>query len=104
MHGGFGVKPGSSARDAEQRARESERTPFRGNVGINVSRAVGQKFELEARPSGPGEALPAKPVASEPAPAPAPAPQPEVKSAVVETPPSAAGRVWNKFRGLFSRK
>ena len=95
MHGGFGVEPGSAARDAEERARESGATPFRGNVGIRVSRQAGQKFEFEARPSGPGEALPI----------PKAGPEPEARPPVVEPrAPSAAARIWGKFRGLFSRK
>ena len=101
MNGGFGIKPGSAARDAEQRAREARgagATPFRGNMGIRVGGQVGQKFELESRPSGPGEALPVpRPAAAAPVPEPAAAATP---AAV----PSAAARVWGKFRGLFSRK
>lgn len=93
MTGGFRVEPGSAARDAEQRAREAGPSPYRNSVGIRVGGQVGQKFEFESRPSGAGEALPIKP-----------APAPEVKPAPVEAPPSAAARVWGKFRGLFSRK
>jgi hypothetical protein len=97
MHGGFRVEPGSAARDAEQRAREAGPAPFRNNVGIRVGGQVGRKFEIESRPATPEEP-PVKPAA------PPPEPQPEVKAAAAEAPPSAAARLWGKFRGLFSRK
>jgi hypothetical protein len=105
MHGGFGIKPGSAARDAEQRAREARdagTAPIRANMGIRVGGQVGQKFELDSRPSGPGEALPLpRPAAATPVAAPVPKP-----AAPVPPPaePSAAARVWGKFLGLFSRK
>lgn len=96
----LGVRPGSAAREAEELARNSEEVPSNVSVGFKLSRGGGQKFEFEA-PSGAGEALPAKAPPVEPivAAAPAvPAPQPEAPPA-----PSAAARVWGKFRGLFSR-
>lgn len=98
MHGGFGVEPGSAARDAEQRARETEPSPFRNTVGMRLGAQVGRKFELESRPSGPGEA---RPVEQAPV---APAPQAEAQPAPPEKPPSGAARLWDAFRGLFSRK
>ena len=55
------IDVGSAARSAEQRreAESAERGEFKSTVGIHVSRAVGQKFELPSGPaSGPGEALP----------------------------------------------
>jgi hypothetical protein len=94
--GGFGVGPGSAARDTERRNREADPVP-RASMGIRVGGQIGRKFEFESgRPQGPGEALPAMP--AQPAPVQAAAP---VASA---DPPSAAGRLWGKFRGLFSGK
>jgi len=93
--GGFGVGPGSAARDAERRNREADPVP-RASMGIRVGGQLGRKFEYEqGRPQGPGEALPAKP--AQPVP---------VQAAPVAPadPPSAVGRLWGKFRGLFSRK
>ncbi len=96
----LGVRPGSAARDAEERARNSEEVPFNASVGFNLSRGGGQKFEFETRPSGSGEALPAKAPPVEPA-APvanAPPAQPEAPAGQ-----SAAAQAWGKFRGWFSR-
>ncbi len=101
----LGVRPGSAAREAEERARNSEEAPFNASVGFNLSRGGGVKFELETRPSGPGEAMPVKVPPAEPVAPAAPAaaapvaapPQPEAPPA-----PSAAAKVWGKFRGWFS--
>ena len=92
----LGMRPGSAAREAEERARNSDAAPFNASVGIKLSAGGGQKFELEARPSGPGEALPAKPPAVEPVVA--------AEPVVPPTPaPPAAAQIWGKFRGWFSR-
>ncbi|MGH9397122.1 MAG: hypothetical protein ACRD18_09770 [Terriglobia bacterium] len=48
-HDGFGIKPGSAAKAAEDGAGESSAVPrdqFRGSIGIRMTRAVSQKFEL----------------------------------------------------------
>lgn len=94
--GGFGVDPGSAARDAERRTREADPVP-RASMGIRVGGQIGRKFEFESgRPQGPGEAMPVMP--ARPAPVPAAAP------VTPADPSSAAQRLWGKFRGLFSRK
>ena len=54
-HYGFGVEPGSAAKAAEDAAKESSAAPrdqFRGSMGIRMTRAVGQKFELPKPASG----------------------------------------------------
>jgi len=96
MHGGFQVEPGSAARDAEQRSRESP--PIgKASVGIRVSRAVGQKFEFDAAPGKQaGEARPAVV-----APAQQSVAEQPVEGAAASSP---AARVWKKFRSLFGFK
>jgi len=96
---------GSAAKSAEERAKASEdasREPFRPSAGVRMSVGTGQKFELPARPTGPGEALPAPPAASAPAAAPAP-PQPTSPAAPIPPPAQGLSRLLGKFRGLFGR-
>ncbi len=55
MSQGFGIKPGSAAKAAEDNAADSSAVPrdqFRGAIGIRMTRAVGQKFELPKSASG----------------------------------------------------
>jgi hypothetical protein len=84
MTGGFRVEGGSAARDAEQRNRESGGVVPKRSVGIRVGGQVGRKFEIDS-----------------PRPA-APIPVEEPKS--TPAPPSAAARLWSKFRSLFGSK
>jgi hypothetical protein len=96
MHGGFQVGAGSAARDAEQRNRESPQIG-RAQVGIRLTRAVGQKFEFEAAPGKQaGEARPSVATPASQRPAEQPVAEP--------TPSSPAARVWKKFRSLFGFK
>lgn len=58
MSQGFGIEPGSAAKAAEDSAAESSAAPrdqYRGSMGIRMTRAVGQKFEL-AKPTSGAEA------------------------------------------------
>ena len=94
------IDVGSAARSAEQRreAEAAERGEFKSTVGIHVSRAVGQKFELPSGPaSGPGEALPV-PVSAAKEQAPKPAPVERETGGG-----SLASRVAEAWRILFRR-
>ena len=98
------IEPGSAARAAEQsrKAEAEARGEFKPTVGIRVSRAVGQKFELPSGPAtGPGEALPAIPKAGteQAAQAGPPATQAETKTSGG----TLGARLANAWRGLFRR-
>jgi len=97
------IEVGSAARAAEQsrKAEAEERGEFKSTVGIRVSRAVGQKFELPSGPaSGPGEALPVIPSANvEQAPPASKAPPAEAKTSGG----TLGARLANAWRSLFRR-
>jgi len=98
MHGGFQVEPGSAARDAEQRNRESPQVG-RAQVGIRLTRAVGQKFEFETAPGK--QAGEARPLVVTPAEQ-HQVEQRQAEQLVAEPPASsAAARAWKMFRGWF---
>ena len=88
---------GSAAKSAEQAARESGAEPRgQASVGIRVSSALGQKFELPERPVPRPEQIPAAQAAAVQQPATAPA-------AVEQPAAPPLSRLWGRFRGLFNR-
>lgn len=96
---------GSAAKSAEERAKAVEdapREPFRPSVGVRMSVGGGQKFEL-AKPTGPGEALPAQPATVAPAQPTSAPPQPTALPAAAAPQPQGLSRLLGKFRGLFGR-
>jgi len=101
------IEVGSAARAAEQsrKAESEERGEFKSTVGIRVSRAVGQKFELPGGPaSGPGEALPVIPSANADQAVPTgPSGKKEAPSEVNTGGGTLGARLANAWRSLFGR-